>query len=242
MNPSGSLRPAENMQPTVAVEQHDRVGRVLHEGAVAGLVDLGVALRLAAGEQRREDPDDGAQHADRVVVPGAVAHDAVEADEPAELPGVHQRHRDDGADALALELDAFAAASRLRARRPAGCGSSDRARACRASAACCSSATACWVWISGLMPGAHHSCVFVIIVRSSVTVKTYARSTAAASPSSASAWLMRLVDRVRVGVDEAGRDRRHRLVQDPDVAQRLFGLAALGDVADRQDDAADLVD
>ena len=52
------------------------------------------------------------------------------------------------------------------------------------------SATACCVWISGLTPGAHHSCVFVIIVRSSVTRKTYARSTAAASPSRESAWLI----------------------------------------------------
>ena len=92
----------------VPVEQDDGVRRVLDEGPVAGLVDLGVALRFAAREQRREDPHDGAEHADRVVVPGPVAHDAVEADEAAEPAGVHQRYGDDGTNSLALELGAFA--------------------------------------------------------------------------------------------------------------------------------------
>ncbi len=50
--------------------------------------------------------------------------------------------------------------------------------------------TSCCEPISSLMPGAHHSCVLVIVVRSSLTENTYARSTAAAWPSSSSAWLM----------------------------------------------------
>ncbi len=90
-----------------AVEEDDRVRRVLHQGPVTSLVDVGVALGLAAGEERREDADDGTQHPDRVVVPGPVAHDAVEPDETLQPARVHQGHRDDGADALTLELEPF---------------------------------------------------------------------------------------------------------------------------------------
>ena len=101
--------------------------------------------------------------------------------------------------------------------------------------------TACWDSISFVIPGAHHSCVLVIVARSSLTENTYARSTAAAWPSSSSAWLMLSSTDVRVGVDEARRDRGDGLVQDPHVAQRLLGLALLRDVPDGEDDAAELV-
>ena len=94
-------------EPAGPVEQDDRVGRVLDERPVPGLVHVRGPLRLAAREQRGEDPDDGTEHPDGVVVPGPVAPDAVQTDEPAQPSAVQQGDRDDGADALALQLGAL---------------------------------------------------------------------------------------------------------------------------------------
>ena len=213
---------------------------MLHECPVARLVDLGVALRFAAGEQRREDPHDGAEHADRVVVPRPVTHDAVKADEPAEPAGVHQRYGDDGTNALALELRAFAVPIRFHLGDP-----SDVHGVAAGQGVAPARHPAELHGLLGMDLGLDSGCAPLVRVRHQREVFGDREDIRAVDGRGFAEQRQRLVDRVahrvRVCVDEARRDRGHCLMEDPDVSQCFLGLAPLGDVANRQHEPTHLV-
>jgi hypothetical protein len=192
----GSRREPERLDATggehelaVPVEEHDGVRRVLDQCPVAGLVDLGVALCFAAGEQRREDPT--TVRSMRIVSSSQVrsrttlSRPTKPRSRPLFISGTATTERIPWRSSSVRSRCQSSSSSETRRM----CTEWPRARVSRQRGIPLSS-TACCVSISGWMPGAHHSWVFVISVRSSVTEKTYARSTAAASPSNESAWLI----------------------------------------------------